>query len=108
MRFHSLILIIIIIIALQSPELEGVVFERKDDAFLLRFLRARKFDQTRALDLYCNYYRSRRDYPLIFEEFTHQSVADLLQSGLVNILDNASARDCTKVISTYVCLLVIG
>ena len=37
----------------------GVVFERKDDKFLLRFLRARKFSLDRALQLYINYYKYR-------------------------------------------------
>ena len=32
-----------------SPEEEGLMFSRKDDKFLLRYLRAKKFDTDRAL-----------------------------------------------------------
>ncbi len=81
---------------LGDSDLEGVVFERKDDAFLLRYLRAKKFDQERALDLYTNYYRCRRDYPAIFEEFTPQSVERIFATGIISVLDH-TALDGAKV-----------
>nr|KAG5701286.1 hypothetical protein BaRGS_020648 [Batillaria attramentaria] len=34
--------------------------------FLIRFLRARKFDQERAFQLLLNYYRMRKDHPKLF------------------------------------------
>ena len=70
-----------------DPDLEGVIFERKDDSFLLRFLRARKFEQDRALFLYVRYYENKRDFPAIFSEFTPQSVVDILKCGAINVLD---------------------
>ena len=36
---------------------EGVSLPRRDGAFLLRFLRARKFDVERALNLFINYHK---------------------------------------------------
>ena len=70
-----------------DPDLEGVTFERKDDAFLIRFLRARKFDQDRALELYTHYYKSRAEHAAIFEDFTPKSVEGLLRAGIFEVLD---------------------
>lgn len=64
------------------------MFERKDSAFLLRFLRARKFDVSRAVTLYTNYYQNRVTYREVFEEFTPHSCQELLQSGIIHVLDH--------------------
>ena len=53
----------------------------------MRFLRARKFEQDRALSLYIHYYENKRDYPAIFSEFTPQSVVEILKCGAINVLD---------------------
>ena len=82
--------------AVGDDELKEVQFDRKDDSFLLRFLRARKFDQERSLQLYINYYKNRRDYPDIFGEFTPQSVEGILKSGLISVLDQP-AKNGAKV-----------
>ncbi len=79
-----------------DPELDGVLFENKDDAFLLRFLRARKFDNDRALQLYIRHYQSKQQYPEIYSDFTHQSVDELLRNGMISVLDH-SANDGAKV-----------
>lgn len=71
-----------------DPELEGITFEQKDNSFLLRFLRARKFDLERSLSLYLQYHIVRRDNPDIFTaDFTIRSVSDVLSSGVINVLD---------------------
>lgn len=71
-----------------DPELAGITFERKDGPFLLRFLRARKFDKDRSLTLYLQYHIVRRDHPEIFApDFSPSSVTDILSSGAINVLD---------------------
>jgi retinaldehyde-binding protein 1 len=71
-----------------DQQYQGVVFERRDSPFLLRFLRARKFDQERALSLYAHYYSNKRDYPEIFKDLNVRNVADVLSSGAVCSLDS--------------------
>ena len=65
------------------PEFEGVAFTRKDGPFLLRFLRARKFDVERAATLYCNYYRYRHKYAHFFRDLHPRAVEDALTSGVI-------------------------
>ena len=48
------------------------------------------------MDLYTNYYRCRRDYPAIFEEFTPQSVERIFATGILSVLDHP-ALDGAKV-----------
>lgn len=45
-----------------------------DDAFLVRFLRARKFEYDGALELLLNYYRQRAQHPTVFTNFTPSSI----------------------------------
>jgi len=68
-----------------SPEFEGVIFSRKDGKFLLRFLRAKKFDMERALKLYCNYYKYRHKYSHMFHDFHPQAVEHVLRSGVFGL-----------------------
>lgn len=51
------------------PSRPDICFLRKDDAFLLRFLRARKFDVTCAFNLYCQYFQYRQKNRTIFKTF---------------------------------------
>ena len=85
----------------QSPEEEGLSFPRKDDKFLLRFLRARKFDQDRALQLFINYHKYRqKKYTHFFEDYNPQAVDHVLKGGLFDVLDSR-ARDGSKVICLF-------
>ena len=68
-------------------EEEGLTFERKDDKFLLRFLRARKFNSDRALQLYVNYYRYRHKYAPLFTTRTPKGMERILTSGLFRVMD---------------------
>ena len=94
-----------ILLAAGDPELDGVVFQRKDGPFLLRFLRARKFDIERALALYVKYYHNRVVYSGVFEEFTPQSCANVLRSGVLRVLEHRM-RDGAKVTPIY--LIIAG
>lgn len=66
---------------------EGVTFERKDSKFLLRFLRARKFNIERALQLYVNYYKYRHKYRHLLVDFHPRSVENVIRAGIFGVLD---------------------
>ncbi|KAL8584255.1 hypothetical protein ACOMHN_034940 [Nucella lapillus] len=53
---------------------------RLDPQFLIRFLRARKFEQERAFELVLNYYRMRRDDPAIFTGLKPSAIRHVLDS----------------------------
>lgn len=57
-----------------------------DDAFLLRFLRARKFDYDRALQLLVNYHCCRRSWPEVFTNLRPSAIKPVLESGFVTVL----------------------
>ncbi|XP_015503143.1 alpha-tocopherol transfer protein-like [Parus major] len=57
-----------------------------DDAFLLRFLRARKFDYDRALQLLVNYHTCRRTWPEVFSNLKPSAIKPVLESGFVTVL----------------------
>ena len=59
---------------------------RTDDAFLLRFLRARKFDYDRAYNLLVNYYTIRASNADIIGQITPSSVEHVYDSGTVAML----------------------
>lgn len=70
-----------------NVEYEGVDFARSDGPFLLRFLRARKFNLDRALRLYCNYYKFRHKYAHILGDLHPRSVEHVLRCGLLGVSD---------------------
>lgn len=55
-----------------------------DDAFLLRFLRARKFDYDRALQLLVNYHTCRRTWPEV--AWPHLPLMEIDNSGKMSVL----------------------
>ena len=57
-----------------------------DDAFLLRFLRARKFDYDRALELLLNYHAGRRAWPEVFQDLKPSTVKHVLDLGFLSVL----------------------
>ncbi|XP_078722425.1 alpha-tocopherol transfer protein-like [Lampetra fluviatilis] len=63
-----------------------------DDGFLLRFLRARKFDYDKALLLIDNYYKCRRVWPDVFVNFYPSSVRHVLEAGVVTALPQPDAQ----------------
>jgi len=59
---------------------------RTDDAFLLRFLRARKFDCDRAYKLLVNYYTIRASNADILGHITPSSVEGVYDCGVAAVL----------------------
>ncbi|XP_070534833.1 clavesin-2-like [Ptychodera flava] len=67
-----------------------IKFIRTDDAFILRFLRARKFDTYEAFRLYARYYEYRQIHKAIFQEFSvsNPEMYQALMDGFPAVLDN--------------------
>ncbi|XP_070568208.1 alpha-tocopherol transfer protein-like [Ptychodera flava] len=65
---------------------------RCDEAFLLRFLRARKFDVDRAFKNLVRYYEVRKEYPAVFDDLTVSSVRHVLDMKM-NITLPPECRD---------------
>lgn len=65
---------------------------RVDDPFLLRFLRARKFDYDRALQLLVNYYGCRKGWPEVFTNLKPSAVKPVLDSGFLTVLPHTDTE----------------
>nr|XP_033770408.1 alpha-tocopherol transfer protein-like isoform X1 [Geotrypetes seraphini]XP_033770409.1 alpha-tocopherol transfer protein-like isoform X1 [Geotrypetes seraphini] len=65
---------------------------RIDDAFLLRFLRARKFDYDRALQLLVKYHGCRRDWPEVFNNLKPSAIKPVLDSGFLTVLPHLDTK----------------
>ncbi len=57
-----------------------------DDGFLLRFLRARKFDYDRAYEMLLNYYTIRAEHREYFDNLVPSTVKNVLDAGVSMIL----------------------
>ncbi|XP_078001150.1 alpha-tocopherol transfer protein-like [Glandiceps talaboti] len=55
---------------------------RRDDAFLLRFLRAKKFDLKKAFHQLCRYYEVRRDYRQVFDDLRPSQLKHVWEGGM--------------------------
>jgi len=81
-----------------SPEEDGLTFSRKDDKFLLRYLRAKKFDTDRALQLYVNYHKYRKKYEQGLGEVFPKAAEHILKTGLLSVLPERSRSGCKVVV----------
>lgn len=59
---------------------------RLDDSFLIRFLRARKFDYDRALQLLLNYHAAHKAWPEVFKDLKPSTVKHVLDQGFLTVL----------------------
>lgn len=60
---------------------------RLDGAFLLRFLRARKFNVEKAFQLYVNYYKYRKKFAHLLTDSHPFYVQDVLDAGIFGVLN---------------------
>ena len=59
---------------------------RTDDAFLLRFLRAKKFDYDRAFNLLMTHYKMKQNNPELFTNLRPSAVKHVLEAGVTGVL----------------------
>lgn len=67
-------------------------FDEHTDAFLLKFLRHRKFDVDDAYKLLENYYSNRESKPDIFRNLTRKNVRKTLEQGIVCVLPQRDSK----------------
>ncbi|XP_067145251.1 clavesin-2-like [Centruroides vittatus] len=70
------------------PSQSEIAFLRSDDAFILRFLRARKFDVTLAFNLYIQYFQYRQRNKSLFRSFnaSETGIKQALLDGFPGVL----------------------
>lgn len=78
----------------------GLVFSRKDDRFLLRFLRARKFVVERAVTLCINYHKYHHKYADLLQDFHPKALERVLRAGIFGVL-NSPLNDGSKALLIY-------
>jgi hypothetical protein len=73
-----------------KPSLCVAAFLRTDDAFILRFLRARKFDTVESFRLLARYFEYRQNNPTLFKNFNASEcgIRASLYDGLPSVLPN--------------------
>ena len=81
-------------------EEKSVTLDNTEDRFLLMFLRARKFDVEKALQLYVNYHTFRCKHAGMLSDLNFKSIEHVLHSGIIKVL-NSRFNDGSKVICVY-------
>lgn len=66
----------------------------EEDAFLLRFLRARKFDIERSTKLFVNYFKYRSKYSSMLGELSAKAVEQTLKANIISVLPHRSESGC--------------
>ena len=79
----------------ETGETKGLELIRlDDDAFLLRFLRAKKYRQKDATKQYLNYCKYRTKLPEVFEGLCLEKVRDVFEKQAVGVLESRSKNGC--------------
>lgn len=63
-----------------------------EDAFLLRFLRCKKFDVSRSFNVYQRYHRFRGENPDIFEDLNPRSVRQIWDDAVIGALPSRDKK----------------
>ncbi|XP_065066825.1 retinaldehyde-binding protein 1-like [Rhopilema esculentum] len=74
-------------------------FDEHSDAFLLKFLRSRKFDVEAAYSLLEKYYNVRENKPEVFRNLTRKNVKRTMEQGIVGVLPQRDKKG--RVIMTF-------
>lgn len=76
-------------------------FDEHTDAFLLKFLRHRKFDVDDAYKLLENYYTNRESKPEIFRNLTRKNVKKTLEQGIVCVMPQRDTKGRVIVVFNF-------
>lgn len=79
------------------PDEEGLTLplnKIEDDPFLLRFLRARKFDIERSTKLFVNYFKYRSKYSSMLGELSAKAAERALKENIISVLPHRSEDGC--------------
>ena len=79
---------------------KSVILGNTESKFLLMFLRARKFDVDKALQLYVNYHSFRQKHASMLEDLNIKAVEHVLHSGVIKVLSSRFV-DGSKAICVY-------
>ncbi|GFS18234.1 alpha-tocopherol transfer protein-like [Elysia marginata] len=71
---------------------------RQDYPFLVKFLRARKFEQERAFELIKNYYEVRQTQKDIFDDLKPSRVKHIIDAGVIEVLNGRDAEGAALVV----------
>lgn len=69
-----------------------------ETAFLLRFLRARKFKQERALQLMKNFYETKKNGVEFFHGLKPSVIRHVIDNGVLDVLKERDSSGCMVVI----------
>lgn len=81
-------------------EEKSLVLSDVNNCFLLMFLRARKFDVDKALQLYVNYHVFRHKHSSMLADLNLKSVEHVLETEVIKVLDSR-CLDGSKVLCVY-------
>lgn len=71
----------------------------EEDKFLLRFLRARKFDMDRSTQLFVNYFKYRAKYRSMLGELTPKGAEATLKEKIVSVLPHPTKDGCKVMVA---------
>lgn len=81
-------------------EEKSIVLGSTESEFLLMFLRARKFDVDKALQLYVNYHAFRLKHSSMLTNLDFKAIEHVLHTGVIKVLDSRFV-DGSKAICVY-------
>ena len=73
----------------------------EEDSFLLRFLRARKFDIERSTKLFVNYFKYRSKYSSVLGEVSARAAEQTLKANIVSVLPHRSEDGCKIIVAKF-------
>lgn len=83
-----------------DPHEKGLTLHRiEDDKFLLRFLRARKFDLDRSTQLFVNYFKYRAKYRSMLGELTPKGAESTMKEKIVSVLPHRTKDGCKVMVA---------
>lgn len=84
----------------KDPHEQGLTLHRiEDDKFLLRFLRARKFDIERSTKLFVNFYKYRNKYKSTLGDVTPKGAESTLKEKIVSVLPQCTRDGCKVIVA---------